>query len=246
MDVLHAGHWIGLSVSYLPKDTLFSIEKYFHVIESGHDISIVSEDNVQFCFFFLDIDNNYPLLLSAVKLCQNLNKSLIILYKNKVNPEILELDTVYDSFQLNGQDIDPWLQELSKNIHYKFSDHQSIMDIHKKEPYLSENKISKDLLEVLRYIEGNISKSIREEDIADYCHYSVTYFSKVFHKAIGISFRDYLMSKRIALAKKMLLADKKTKIAFVAYQCGYNDVSYFSRIFKKKTGFSPGTFRRIN
>ncbi|MCE7637465.1 AraC family transcriptional regulator [Vibrio fluvialis] len=102
------------------------------------------------------------------------------------------------------------------------------------------------MLDILRYIELNITKEIREEDIAAYCHYSVSYFSKLFHKVIGISFRDYICNKRIAMAKRLLVDERNAKIAFIAYQCGYHDVSYFSRIFKKKTGISPGVFRQIH
>jgi AraC-like DNA-binding protein len=57
-------------------------------------------------------------------------------------------------------------------------------------------------------------------------------------------FRDYITEKRISLAKKMLTEEDSMKIAYIAYQCGYRDVSYFSRIFKKKTGLSPASYRQ--
>ncbi|MGF1719977.1 AraC family transcriptional regulator [Vibrio kyushuensis] len=246
MDVLHAGHWIGQSVSYIPKDTLFSIEKFFKVIESGHDVSILSDPNINVCFFFFDKHVNHPLLLTAIKLCQNLHKQLIIIHKGEIDDDIVELNIIFDHFDLNNFDIYDWCENLSRNIHYRFTDHQSVLDIHKNEVGLNNQSISKDIIEVLRYIDLNIAKTIREEDIADYCHYSVSYFSKVFHKSLGISFRDYLTTKRIELAKQLLQDDKKNKIAVIAYQCGYNDVSYFSRIFKKKTGISPGVFRQFH
>ncbi|MCK6262452.1 AraC family transcriptional regulator [Vibrio sp. ZSDE26] len=246
MDVLHAGHWIGQSISYIPKDTLFSIEKFFKVIESGHDVSILSDSNVNVCFFFYDKNSNHPLLLTAIKLCQNLHKNLIIIHKGKIEEDILKLDIIFEHFDLNDFDIHEWCENLSRNILYRFTDHQSVLELHKKEVGLKNQAISKDIIEVLRYIDSNIAKPIREEDIADFCHYSVSYFSKVFHNSVGISFRDYLTTKRIELAKQLLQDDKKNKIAVIAYQCGYNDVSYFSRIFKKKTGISPGVFRQFH
>ncbi|CAH0541214.1 helix-turn-helix domain-containing protein [Vibrio marisflavi] len=246
MDVLHTGHWIGKSISYIPRDTLSSIERYFKVIESGHDVSVLSEPDIDFCFFYFDKNQNNPLLLTSVKICQNLNKSLIIIHNGSVDEEILSLDIVVNSFDVDKGDISDWVEQLSKNIHYNFTSHQEVIDIHKNEPQLSNQNISKNLLEILRYIELNLSKTIKEEDIAEYCHYSVTYFSKVFHNSVGMSFRDYLTTKRITLAKQLLIDDRKSKIAFIAYQCGYKDVSYFSRIFKKKTGVSPGLFRQIH
>jgi AraC-like DNA-binding protein len=82
----------------------------------------------------------------------------------------------------------------------------------------------------------NINKEIREKEIAEKCHCSTTYFSKKFHLHFGVSFRDFVCDKRILLAKKLIEADTESKIAVIAYQCGYKDVSYFSRIFKKRTG----------
>jgi YesN/AraC family two-component response regulator len=246
MDVLHAGHWIGQSVSYIQKETLLNLEAFFKVIEHGHDVSILSDSNVDVCFFFFDQKSNYPLLLTAIKLCQNLHKNLIVLHKGKVDKEIVKLDIIFDHFDLSNSGIEAWCEQLSRNIHYQLADHQSILDIYKKDKGLKNQSINKDIIEVLRYIDLNIEKTIREEDIADYCHYSVSYFSKVFHKSVGMSFRDYLTTKRIELAKQLLHDDKKNKIAVIAYQCGYNDVSYFSRIFKKKTGISPGVFRQFH
>lgn len=246
MDVLHTGHWIGKSISFIPKDTLYDIEQYFHIVESGHDVSVLSEPDIEFCFFFLDVEQNNALFLTAVKMCQNLNKHLILIHNGVISDDIVQLDIVIEHFDLNSRSALAWAQALSQHIHYKFTKHQEVIEIHRHEPQLSRKKINKNLLEILRYIELNLSKSIKEEDIADYCHYSVTYFSKVFHSSVGMSFRDYLTTKRISLAKQMLIDDKKSKIAVIAYQCGYKDVSYFSRIFKKKTGVSPGVFRQIH
>ncbi|WGV99774.1 AraC family transcriptional regulator [Vibrio sp. YMD68] len=245
MAVLHAGQWIGQSISYIQRDTLFSIERFFTIIESGHDVSVLSEPTIDICFFFFDKNVNHPLLLTAIKICQNLHKKLILIHKGDIEEDILALDVVFDHFDLNRFDVTEWCEQLSRNIHYRFTDHQSIFTLHKVQEDLDEQNINKDLIEVLRYIDMNISRTIREEDIADYCHYSVSHFSRMFHQSVGISFRDYLTTKRIERAKQLLQDDKKNKIAVIAYQCGYKDVSYFSRMFKKKTGISPGVFRQF-
>ncbi|MGB1974070.1 MAG: AraC family transcriptional regulator, partial [Vibrio toranzoniae] len=98
--------------------------------------------------------------------------------------------------------------------------------------------------EVVNFIMRNINRDIRETEIADRCHCSTTYFSKKFHLHFGVSFRDFVCDKRILLAKKLIEADTESKIAVIAYQCGYKDVSYFSRIFKKRTGVTPASYRR--
>ncbi|WP_070962487.1 helix-turn-helix domain-containing protein [Vibrio sonorensis] len=246
MDVLHKGYWIGQSISFIPRDTLFQLEKYFHIIENGHDVSVLSEPDIRFCFFFIDRQSHPPLLLTAIKLCQNLNRKLVIIHKGELAEDLEQLSVVFDHFDLEEGDISDWAAKLSNSIHFHLVDHKEIVDIHKNKTILDDQNISKDLLEILKYIENNLSKTIREEDIADYCHYSVTYFSKLFHRSVGMSFRDYLTSKRIGMAKQMLLDDRKAKIAVIAFSCGYKDVSYFSRIFKKKTGLTPAVYRQLH
>ncbi|GAL10737.1 transcriptional regulator AraC family [Vibrio astriarenae] len=98
--------------------------------------------------------------------------------------------------------------------------------------------------QTLQFIDNNLAVNLNESLLAAQVDYSTTYFSKLFRKSTGVSFRDYVISKRISLAKQMLVEDKAMKVAVVAYQCGYRDVSYFSRIFKKKTGLTPAGYRQ--
>ena len=84
-----------------------------------------------------------------------------------------------------------------------------------------------------------------EEDIADYCHYSVTYFSKLFHKSIGVCFRDYVTLKRIALAKKLLAENKRKKYHLLLFNVGTRRLILFANI-QKKTGYSPAIYRQMH
>ncbi|KJY85003.1 response regulator [Vibrio galatheae] len=245
MDVLHKGYWLGKSVTYINKDLIREMERYFHILDFGYDVSVLSEPDIDFCFFYYE-ESVEPLLRTAIKLCQNLDKHLVIICNNDLSEEIQQLDVVFSVFSINHDDVRQWSDELNKQVYYHFAKHQEILDIHRLVEKQSQKNISKDLVEMLRYIEKNLSRTIREEDVAEYCHYSVTYFSKFFHKTIGVSFRDYLTLKRINLAKQLLTRDRKEKISFIAFQCGYNDVSYFSRIFKKKTGISPAIYRQLH
>ncbi|KOO14307.1 response regulator [Vibrio xuii] len=245
MDVLHKGYWIGQSVTYVPKDIVRDMERYFHILDYGHDVSVLSEPDIHFCFFFYE-EQFSSLFLTAAKLCQNLDKHIIVIHKHVLPTELASLDVVFSTFDLSNDDVRLWSDELNKQIYYQFTKHQEILDINTLTNQHSHKHISKDLVEMLRYIEKNLSRTIREEDVAEYCHYSVTYFSKFFHKTIGVSFRDYLTLKRINLAKQLLTNYRKEKISFIAFQCGYNDVSYFSRIFKKKTGISPAVYRQLH
>jgi len=101
------------------------------------------------------------------------------------------------------------------------------------------------LFSLLYTIEIQLSNELREDDFANQYGYSVAYFSRTFHHLLGVSFREYLCRKRIALAKRLLIEQPNTKIIIIALQCGYKDLSYFNRIFKKKVGMSPGQYKKL-
>ncbi|MDA0129691.1 AraC family transcriptional regulator [Vibrio sp. MarTm2] len=245
MNVLHSGYWLGQSTSFIPKDILRDLGEFFDIKDYGYDVSVLSEPNIHFCFFHYQPSFD-ALFVTAAKLCQNLDKSLVVLHNGPLRDEIASLDVVIKTYDVSASLENQWAKNLSQQIHYQFTKHQEILEIHKLTSMIKKQNVSKDLIEILRYIDKNLSRTIREEDIAEYCHYSVTYFSKFFHKNIGVSFRDYLVLKRINLAKQLLTKERKEKISFIAFQCGYHDVSYFSRIFKKKTGLSPAVYRQLH
>ncbi|MCG6211788.1 helix-turn-helix domain-containing protein [Vibrio furnissii] len=207
-------------------------------------MSILSEPDIHYALFFYQKDRGQELLLTALKMCANLHKYLIIIHDGSYKNAIGRHEAIFGLMDISRDDPSIVLVSLCEKLELSFD--QQVFDPKLPHNPTSPTSMSKEMLDILRYIDLNITKEIREEDIANYCHYSVSYFSKLFHKVIGVSFRDYICNKRIAMAKRLLVDEKNAKIAFIAYQCGYRDVSYFSRIFKKKTGISPGVFRQLH
>lgn len=98
--------------------------------------------------------------------------------------------------------------------------------------------------EALSYINSNFQlESIDRDSVARIMHMSPTYFSKMFHKMVGTSFRDYLLNTRLNYAAGMLKMTDMT-IDEIALSSGFNNESYFSKVFKKRFGVSPGKMRR--
>lgn len=79
--------------------------------------------------------------------------------------------------------------------------------------------------------------------LADMAGMSPSHFARVFKAAFGISPINWLRRERISQAKRRL-GDSNDRIQEVAMQVGYNDRFFFSRDFKKLTGFTPREFRR--
>ena len=92
------------------------------------------------------------------------------------------------------------------------------------------------------FIKNNCDRDISLEEAASEAAMSPNYFSECFKKTIGIGFSDYVTARRLRKAAE-LLRDPKLKISQVARMSGFSDPHYFSRIFKKSTGYNPGQCR---
>lgn len=95
---------------------------------------------------------------------------------------------------------------------------------------------------VLGYIEKNYAQPICEQEMARECGMSPFEFSRAFRAAHGITFRDYLSDCRLVQAKRML-GIAQISVSDVAAMAGFNDPSYFARLFRKRTGVSPSVYR---
>jgi YesN/AraC family two-component response regulator len=95
---------------------------------------------------------------------------------------------------------------------------------------------------VLSYIAKNYASPISEQEMAKICGMSPFEFSRAFHAAYDITFRDYLSDCRLVQAKR-LLGIPQAPVSDVAAMAGFNDPSYFARLFRKRTGISPSAYR---
>jgi len=121
---------------------------------------------------------------------------------------------------------------------------QSIIDIFVESMnYNFTNTSNITIKKATKYIANNFPNNITLENVADEVHLSPAYFSSLFKQAMGISFKDYLNYVRIEESKR-LLSNTDYSILDIAVATGYEDQSYFSKVFKKRTGLSPGKYRK--
>ena len=79
---------------------------------------------------------------------------------------------------------------------------------------------------------------------ADLSFYSKEYICRTFRKATGKTLTAYMNQKRLSLAS-VLIQNTNKSIETICYECGYNNMSYFYRVFKKTFGRTPHDFRKI-
>lgn len=95
----------------------------------------------------------------------------------------------------------------------------------------------------LKFIDENFRNEITLDTIAEACFTNKYYLSHLFTRAQGVSVGKYILDKRIKEAKRQL-ENKDLTVAQIAADVGFNDSSYFCRVFKKETGLTPLAYRR--
>lgn len=97
----------------------------------------------------------------------------------------------------------------------------------------------------LEYIEAFYDRQITLSDIARASQMSVFHLSHLFKDHLGITIVDYLTYVRLRRAKILLISTKKS-CSEICFEVGYNNQSYFNRIFKELIGITPRQYRVIN
>ena len=95
------------------------------------------------------------------------------------------------------------------------------------------------------YIDENYALPLTVGELAALCHMSDTHFRREWQRAYGETVMEYRDRVRL-LAARAFLAGGYLSVTETAEKCGFADVSYFVRFFKKKTGITPAVFRRGN
>ncbi|MFA0379567.1 helix-turn-helix domain-containing protein [Vibrio sp. 10N.222.54.A3] len=217
------------------------ISRYLPVENFQQDISVISNLDVRIVFFILNRESEIQLLTMALSICKNLNKRIVLISPFEIPNIIRNHKNIFFIIETSNNHLTSAFEELKSKTQHIFEAH---FDLDRDMNSNNQEPTKQFTSEVVNFVMDNINKEIRETDIAEKCHCSATYFSKKFHLHFGVSFRDFVCDKRILLAKKLIEADTESKIAVISYQCGYKDVSYFSRIFKKRTGVTPASYRR--
>ncbi len=96
--------------------------------------------------------------------------------------------------------------------------------------------------EAARYIYAHHSEPLTLDTVADYVHMSPAWFSRKFHKAVGLGFKEYLTHIRLENAEKLLLTTGMS-VTEIALTCGFSSGNYFGDAFRKTRGMSPKDFR---
>ena len=127
------------------------------------------------------------------------------------------------------------LYELSLKENYHLLASRSFSNV-KKTPE------SVRVRQVEEYIDMHYKKEIRLKTLSDIAEMTPAAFSRYFRTKTGKTVSDYIIDIRLGHAARQLV-DSTNSVADICYECGFNNISNFNRIFKKKKGCSPTAFR---
>lgn len=194
-----------------------------------------------------------------VKLLEYLQKMVAAIKKKDrslVNMQYFQMDLI--------QSVGVYLHQQGMDLEILFED-RNYMEIQKKastselamirwNTYLV-NKVfdsiqcrekSHDMVDILvDYMREHYEENISRSTLADLVHFSPEYVGKAFKKQMGICINDYLNKLRINKAKSMLVSTNY-KIIDIALMVGFENLPYFSSVFKKYEGISPAEYKKMH
>lgn len=193
------------------------------------------------------IRNIFMQLKSNVKTSQKINgQDLLSIYKAFVVALLETLDRFHLEYEKEGMDYYSMIREYEYywNIEDVFDTLCSyyLQGIH----LLRAKEEATETVEIIlakKYIREYSDMEITLTEISEHVGMNPSYFSDYFKKNTGITFKQYLTEIRINHAKQLLLRSDMS-LDDIAETVGFSDKKYFSRVFKKKMGCTPGEYRK--
>lgn len=104
--------------------------------------------------------------------------------------------------------------------------------------------VNRQMAEILTFMGKEYATDVSLNTLAEQWHFSNAYLSRMFRKETGFSFSDILTSIRLMNAAQMLL-ESREKIGTICEKTGFSDQRYFSQVFKKAFGCTPGDYKKL-
>ncbi len=160
---------------------------------------------------------------------------------------------IRSAFETIGVDEDEWLEETFSKVPFICTRTKALAFLSSLQSELEDilsrlgrqGGPSSPITDRARaYVLDHISEKISLSDVADYAGVSVSYMSKSFKKVMKKSLVDYINSLKVARAKEIMQQLNYTKVNEIATVLGFDNIYYFSKVFKKVTGQTPSDYMK--
>lgn len=169
------------------------------------------------------------------------NQQLVIfpiIYKNETIGIVIFIESINDKLTI------PQLKTIISLLKTQIkSAERNVFHDFKTVKYNTATHQQELIEKVLNHIDANYyDPCLNLKEISKESGISYYYLSHLFKKFLKITFSNYLRNHRLKVASRMM-RDQRLTLSEIAYECGFDDPAYFSRVFKKSFGISPTFFR---
>lgn len=178
---------------------------------------------------------NIPFRLFRRLGLQLLSSVFRVVYENKIQERVVERSShqPQELFHRNFT-VEEYVRYMSELIH------SIVISLE----WNRQQKHNRTIEKAMEFIRVNYPKDLSLEDVAAHVNVSGSYFSTYFKQETGESFIEYLTRLRMEKAK-MLMMNAELRLYEICQLVGYQDVKYFSRLFKRNVGVSPAEYRQF-
>jgi AraC-like DNA-binding protein len=163
--------------------------------------------------------------------------------------EYREMLYVLDS----GKETERLIKKIDKEYSHEEANYRNMIKLYLQELLINISRLAAGKLRkgkgknIIQYIDHIIETHFHEDFDFDFLAAQVglnkTYMSRLYSKTTGKTITQALLKHRLDCAIKLLHYSSKN-ISEICYECGFNDLSYFYRTFKRTTGSNPGQYRK--
>ena len=246
--VLHINNYVEIYV-YVSGNHNYIVENSVYELKRGDVIVInplevhkalpLSKGDYERFYFLVDVHTFDAMCVNplAAFLGKPLGTGNLISFDEETREEMLSvLYTISDCLS-DGRDDQlralTGFMRLLDALHHRMLTAGSSLGAVTKTPALLEK--------ILIYVAENTATIQSITEIASALGLSPQYLSGYFSKQVGTPLKTYIQAKKIALAKDLL--DKGADVTAACYECGFNDCSYFIRVFKKYVSMTPLAYK---
>ncbi len=167
----------------------------------------------------------------------SLDKAGLTYIKNLFETVALEIKTKKDGFECM---IRIKMAELLLYSYRNHKDPRRIIDYR-----ISQSGKHKKVQEITAYIRGNFQNAITLKDISEQFFISKGYISRIFKDVTGFTITEYTNIQKVKYAEE-LLENSHFNMTRVSAMAGFDNITYFERVFKKCSGLSPMKYRKLH
>ena len=189
-----------------------------------------------------------PDLLSGNLMAKNQFASIMKMFRDADHGVAFPMHTIMkvygelDSLASETEDFMRFLKLLK--ILYTLSSNEYRILASSSFSHAARNPESRRVQKIKQYINDHYTETLRLEDMSRLVGMTPTSFSRFFKLRTGKSLSDYVLDIRLGFAARMLV-DSTNNISEICFECGFNNLSNFNRIFKSRRGVTPKEFRAM-